>query len=536
MATFKREIKKLPSEQNLKLLSSLVISLANKTSSVEDKCIAPWKAGETYQKDVSFVVYNGYIYFCTVTNKDAVFTESHWMKLADNFDELSVDDVKAFLNLTPEQLQTLSSIISTEIRLDKTFSSSDTYMRIQAAIDTAKEYTNNQLGKAVKPAYKVVSSTSEVTETGYFYLISNSTNFDMYVLSSDGTVVSLGTSDVDLSNYYTKTETDSDFLKKTDATSTYATITTVDGKMDKKTIATIIGNDNVETHDQLVSAKAAAELKRRVFSRPAGESILDYADSIDTSKDNVSVTVRSMDCPDAPYGTTGTISNDCYYTISKIYNTNDYCVIEAKDIRTNNKYIRMKTAGTWYDWVGVLEQGNVITMCQLSNGGRTRVSSWIDSKSGNILMSMDIVNPDGKVCRIQFDNNTGTFYSFKYDGTKWISTGHYCMTKINDSTNLTADIGSHTLKNNKVIVKNGVVEFCIMIDLTSDIASWNTIATLPIKPMVAYRQVNLRVYRNPGGYVTTDCHIGESGELQSSYSLKTGDQIVLSGMYVAANS
>ena len=81
MATFKREIKKLPSEQNLRLLSSLVISLANKTSSVEDKCITPWKAGETYQKDVSFVVYNRYIYFCSVTNKDDTFTESHWTKL-----------------------------------------------------------------------------------------------------------------------------------------------------------------------------------------------------------------------------------------------------------------------------------------------------------------------------------------------------------------------------------------------------------------------------------------------------------------------
>ena len=58
----------------------------------------------------------------------------------------------------------------------------------------------------------------------------------MYVLSADGSVVSLGTSDVDLTNYYTKTELDSDFLKKTDATSTYATITTVDGKVDKTSI------------------------------------------------------------------------------------------------------------------------------------------------------------------------------------------------------------------------------------------------------------------------------------------------------------
>ena len=343
MATFKREIKKLPSEQNLRLLSSLVISLANKTSSVEDKCITPWKAGETYQKDVSFVVYNGYIYSCSVTNKDDTFTESHWTKLADNFDELSVDDVNAFLNLTPEEISKLSDIISTEIRLDKTFSSSDTYMRIQAAIDTAKEYTNNQLGKVVKPAYKVVSSTSEVTETGYFYLISNGTNYDMYVLSSDGTVVSLGTSEVDLSNYYTKTETDSDFLKKTDAASTYATITTVDGKVNKTDISTTI--DSSSTNNQVPSAKAIYnKSKNKITDLPIGTDIIAYADSI--SNETVADTVRIMNSPNSPYGAAG---SDFHYTI---YNITDdgYKRIVAYDIRKNDMYMIMKHSGTWGTW------------------------------------------------------------------------------------------------------------------------------------------------------------------------------------------
>lgn len=149
----------------------------------------------------------------------------------------------------------------------------ETYTRIQAAIDTAKEYTNNQLGKAVKPAYKVVASTSEVTETGYFYLISNGTNYDMYVLSADGSVVSLGTSDVDLSGYAKTSDLEADYLKKTDAASTYATITalndflektdadskyatitTVDEKVDKASIIT--AKDNSATDDQVYSAKA----------------------------------------------------------------------------------------------------------------------------------------------------------------------------------------------------------------------------------------------------------------------------------------
>ena len=350
---------------------------------VEGKCIAPWKAGETYQKDVSFVIYNGYIYFCSVTNNDATFTESHWTKLADNFDELSVEDVKAFLNLTPQEISKLSDIISKEIRLDKTFSSSDTYMRIQAAIDTAKEYTNNQLGKAVKPAYKVVSSTSEVTETGYFYLISNGTNFDMYVLSADGSVVSLGTSEVDLSNHYTKTETDNDFLKKSDATSTYATITTVDGKVDKTDIVDnltatdtnkplsanqgkvlkdevdlkandsdvvkktdiVTTIDKTSTDDKIPTAKAIYNNpKNKIPELSKGTDIFAYADSIE---EYVTITVKLMNGVNCPYGENAN-NSDFYYTIINMPSVN-YKRIVAYDIRKNDMYMNIKhvTWGTW---------------------------------------------------------------------------------------------------------------------------------------------------------------------------------------------
>ena len=286
MATLKREIKKLPSEQNLRLLSSLIISLANKVDSTSEKCINPFTPNTAYAKG-SYVTHDNYIYESKIACNDADWVESHWVRLSDTIDELSVEDVKAFLNLSPQEISKLSDLISTEIRLDKTFSSSDTYMRIQAAIDTAKEYTNNQLGKAVKPAYKVVTNTSEVTETGYFYLISNGTNFDMYVLSSDGSVVSLGTSEVDLSNYYTKTETDSDFLKKTDATSTYATITTVDGKVDKTNILTT--TSTTATDDQVYSAKVMNTELNGVVKKTDISTAIDGTSTNDTVPTNKAV-------------------------------------------------------------------------------------------------------------------------------------------------------------------------------------------------------------------------------------------------------
>ena len=270
MATLNLNEKKIPSAENLRLIAQLCISLANKQSSLEDRCIAPWKADETYQKDISYVSHNGYVYICSVTNQDSVFTESHWSKLSDNFDELTVNDIKAMLNLTSEQLDTLQNLIDdVAITTTKTNSSSKIYTDIQAAIDTAKTYTNNQLGKAVKPAYKVVASTSDVTETGYFYLISNSTNYDMYVLSADGSVVSLGTSDVDLSDFYTKAEIEADFLKKTDAASTYAEITTVDGKVDK---TDIVDNLTSTDTDKPLSANQGKVLKDSI---PTNKEVLD---------------------------------------------------------------------------------------------------------------------------------------------------------------------------------------------------------------------------------------------------------------------
>ena len=400
MATLKREIKKLPSEQNLRLLSSLVISLANKTSSVEDKCITPWKAGETYQKDVSLVIYNGYIYSCAVTNKDAVFTESHWTKLADNFDELSVEDVKAMLNLSQEELDNLQKLLKDDqITTTSTFSSSKIFSDLQAAIDTAKEYTNNQLGKAVKPAYKVVSSTSEVTETGYFYLISNGTNFDMYVLSADGTVVSLGTSEVDLSNYYTKTETDNDFLKKTDADGKYATITTVDGKVDKTNIATAISS--TPSVDKVASEKAVYDKNTINHKTIQGIDILDYASKV---VDNFEF-VRGFNVINSPYGDNDSPNNDMLYMINRI-SVSGYCRLIAYDLRSTFAYMRTQLNSTWTDWVrlsvaGGTEDYQTLATPQIKDGAY--MSNSILWGTDRDFIVFDINKPDKTVRRLQFD-------------------------------------------------------------------------------------------------------------------------------------
>ena len=278
MATLKREVKKLPSEQNLRLLSSLIVSLANKQSSLEDKCIAPWKADETYQKDISYVSHNGYVYICSVTNQDSTFTESHWTKLADEFTELDVDTIKSYLNLTQEQITNLQSLIDdTTITTTKTNSSSKIYMDIQAAIAECKDDTLKQIAKKVSGSYKIATSTSDVTSADFIYLINNGVNYDLYVLV-DSTPTKVGDTSIDLSDYAKLTDL-ADYLKKTDAASTYATITTVDGKVDKTSILT--ANDPSATDDQVYSAKAINTELDKVVKKT---DIVDNLTSTDTDK------------------------------------------------------------------------------------------------------------------------------------------------------------------------------------------------------------------------------------------------------------
>lgn len=254
MATLNLNEKKIPSAENLRLIAQLCISLANKQSSLEDRCIAPWRSGEVYQKDISYVSYNNYLYFCTVSNSDTDFVESHWTKLSDTISELTKADIEALVNLTPEQITNLQSLIDdTSISTTHTNSSSHIYMAIQDAIAECKDDTLKQIAKKVSGSYKIANTTADIVSADYIYLLSNGSNYDLYVLV-DGTATKVGDTNIDLSEYVKTTDL-ADYMKTSDADGKFATITTVDDKVDKSNIATSL--DDTVTDEQVTSALLA---------------------------------------------------------------------------------------------------------------------------------------------------------------------------------------------------------------------------------------------------------------------------------------
>lgn len=115
------------------------------------------------------------------------------------------------------ELEELASIISdSEVRIDKTYSSSKIYTDIQQALTDSKEYTLAEIGKASGASYKVAASIDEMTDTKYIYLLANGDSYDLYIYEEDTTTATkIGNTTIDLSGYYTKSEVDDTFVLQT---------------------------------------------------------------------------------------------------------------------------------------------------------------------------------------------------------------------------------------------------------------------------------------------------------------------------------
>ena len=143
-------------------------------------------------------------------------------------------------------------ILDTEVRLDKTYSSSKIHSDIQQCLEDSKTYTLEEFGKKIGASYEVVTSIDDMVSQDRLYLLKSGNNYDIYIVDVDNVPVVIGDTSIDLSGYVTKTEIDNNFLKKVDADSKYATITTVGDKIDKDMIVTVLWDTS--TDEQVPSA------------------------------------------------------------------------------------------------------------------------------------------------------------------------------------------------------------------------------------------------------------------------------------------
>ena len=189
-----------------------------------------------------------------------------------NVAEYTTDEILNMLNLSPQEINTLQSLLSDNIiSTNKTHSSSKIYTDNQQILQEAKDYIDKQISKMDKK-YKIINSTSEVTNSEYVYLLPNGTSCDRYILAEDGSPFAIGSMELDLSNVYTKDEINSDFIKKDEATATYSTIMTTDN------ISSNIGllsNLNTEHKENIVNAinelKTANDMLANTFANALDE-------------------------------------------------------------------------------------------------------------------------------------------------------------------------------------------------------------------------------------------------------------------------
>ena len=113
-------------------------------------------------------------------------------------------------------------ILDTTTSTHKTWSSNKITAMLNTTLESANQYTLEQLAHFSSASYKLATTTTEVVDRDYMYLIpiSGSSGYDIYVLVDD-TPTKVGTTEVSLSNYYTKDQSDARYLRITDAAANY---------------------------------------------------------------------------------------------------------------------------------------------------------------------------------------------------------------------------------------------------------------------------------------------------------------------------
>ena len=139
--------------------------------------------------------------------------------MANNYTTVSKKGIEYLCSLINQLANVSEGIDDLNLRTDGTFSS----VKIDTLLNTLKtdcnDYTDRLVANLSRLELKIATSESEITQpnTMYLYKPSGSTSYEQYVVI-EGTKVLLGTTDINMGDYYTISQTDTKFVLKTDFT------------------------------------------------------------------------------------------------------------------------------------------------------------------------------------------------------------------------------------------------------------------------------------------------------------------------------
>ena len=297
--------------------------------------------------------------------------------MANNYTTVSKKGIEYLCGLINQLANVSEGIDDLNLRTDGTFSS----VKIDTLLNTLKtdcnEYTDRLVANLSRLELKIATSESEITQpnTMYLYKPSGSTSYEQYVVI-EGTKVLLGTTDINMGDYYTITQADVKFVLKTDFDSLK---TKVDGKVDK---TDIVDNLTSTDTDKPLSANQGKVLKDEVDLKANDSDVVKKTDIITTTsntatneqvygafimntmlnnKDNIARVVGeeiNVDTTTANIkgwcvnlkGTTPNGSTAGWFSNEYINNT----TINQKFISyEKTMYIRSMFGGTWSKWAKV---------------------------------------------------------------------------------------------------------------------------------------------------------------------------------------
>ena len=210
---------------NINVDNHLICTLADSTiiDAGELKANSTWSEinGKPF-KEIGKGLYvdNGVLKASTAKQTDWEQTDTEAEDYINNkpeFAELTKADIDALLGFDEKELEYLAKVINdSTVQLDKTYSSSKIYTELQNVLDMSKAYTLAEISKASGASYKVVTSTSDMTDVRFIYLLANGDTYDMYIYEEDtNTATKIGDTAIELSNVYTKDEVNNAFVLKT---------------------------------------------------------------------------------------------------------------------------------------------------------------------------------------------------------------------------------------------------------------------------------------------------------------------------------